>query len=151
MDDIGQIVNETIRVSIPEFIRLAFAGMAGGLIGAYINDRLTRKRDMESGIMAEKKIFIPLIDGLIEWAKKGNMIGHIRYESEQRLFQPAMRFRLLLKDRRLILFNEAWTTLIKTTQEEVCNQQYSDSDEAKKMQQTILSRLEAVRKVVHET
>src|SRR5271170_1172616 len=30
MDDIGQIVYETIRISSPEFIKLAFAGMAGG-------------------------------------------------------------------------------------------------------------------------
>lgn len=47
MDDIGNIVLETIRVSIPEFIRLVFAGMAGGVIGAYANDKLTRRREAD--------------------------------------------------------------------------------------------------------
>ena len=47
MDAIGNIMLETIRVSVPEFIRLVFAGMAGGVIGAYANDKLTRKREAD--------------------------------------------------------------------------------------------------------
>ena len=47
MDNIGHIVIQTVWISIPEFIRLAFAGMAGGLVGAYVNDRLTRRREAE--------------------------------------------------------------------------------------------------------
>ena len=47
MDAIGNIVLDTIRVSVPEFIRLVFAGMAGGVIGAYVNDKLTRRRESE--------------------------------------------------------------------------------------------------------
>ena len=58
MDDIGKIVYESIRISAPEFIRLAFAGMAGGLLGAYINDRLTRKRENESGVSTRRRDFL---------------------------------------------------------------------------------------------
>ena len=58
MDDIGQIVYETIRISTPEFIRLVFAGMAGGLLGAYVNDKLTKKRETQSGIVSRRREFL---------------------------------------------------------------------------------------------
>jgi hypothetical protein len=63
MDNFHQIVSETIRISIPEFIRLAFAGMAGGLIGAYVNDKLTRKRERDAGIANRKRIFLSFLNG----------------------------------------------------------------------------------------
>jgi hypothetical protein len=152
MDDIHYIVRETIRVSLPEFVRLLFAATGGGLIGAYLTDRLTRKREKESAMMADKRAFVPLIDPLIRWAKKGEGIGYIRFESEKQLTAPAMRFRMHLKGERLRLFDEAWDTLMKTTRIEVADRQPGDSDEtANKMKQTILSRLEAVRKIADDT
>lgn len=145
-------MRDTVWVSIPEFIRLAFAGTAGGLIGGYVTDRLTRKRDKESAMMTDKRAFVPLIDPLIMWAKKNEALGYIRYESEQRLLLPAMRFRMHLKGERLRLFDEAWERLIKTTRVEVDTRQPCDSDEtANKMQQIILSRLEAVRKIAADS
>lgn len=125
-------------------LSVVFTGWWGYRLGL----RSQEKAEMRS----DKRAFIPLIDGLIDWANKGDGIGFIRYESEQRLHQPAMRFRMHLKGKRLLLFNEAWKTLMNTTQTEVCTRQPRDTDEtAKKMQQTILSRLEAVRKIVHDT
>jgi hypothetical protein len=47
MDENCYIILKTVLTSIPEFIRLAFSALAGGLLGAYINDRLTRKRESE--------------------------------------------------------------------------------------------------------
>src|ERR1700676_1188915 len=71
MDNICQIMYETIRVSAPEFIRLLFAGMAGGLLGAYIADKLTRKREKESGISTRKRDFLTFIK---RWRKASENI-----------------------------------------------------------------------------
>ena len=68
------------------------------------------------------------------------------------MFEPAMRFRLHLKKRRLAEFNQIWEKFYNTTSAEVENRQPNDSDEeAKKMQQTLMDRLQALRKIVHES
>jgi len=132
------------------------SGVVGGLAVAVASHFLTkdrdRQRDRASAISADKRAFIPVIDPLITWAKKGEALGFIRYEAEQRLTQHAMRFRMHLKGERLIEFNKAWDVLMKTTRDEVDTRQPNDSDEThKKMQDIILSRLEAVRKIAHDT
>lgn len=47
MDSIGHIMIQTVWISIPEFIRLAFTALTGGLLGVCVNDRLTRRREAE--------------------------------------------------------------------------------------------------------
>jgi hypothetical protein len=63
-----------------------------------------------------------------------------------------MRFRLHLKGRRLDAFNEIWERFYKTTSAEVEDRQPNHSDEdARKMQQTLMDRLQALRKIVYES
>ena len=155
MDDIGQIVYETIRISTPEFVRLAFAGMAGGLIGSYINDRLTRTRDKDSGITTERLVLIPLIDNLIFSTNNcGYLLGEARALVYPKLHESVSRFAVRLKHRHGCLerFKAAWETLRGTTQVECPTQQPDTSDEVyAKQKQLLLSRLEVLRKIVQES
>jgi hypothetical protein len=155
MDDIGKIVYETVRISAPEFIRLAFAGMAGGLLGAYINDRLTRKRDKETGITSEKLVLMPMIDELIVTTKNcGHLLGEARAMIWPKLHISVSRFAERLKHRtkNLNSFNAAWEILRGTTREECPTQQPNTSDEVyAKQKELLISRLEALRKIVHES
>ncbi len=144
---------DTLYQILLEAIKLALAGILGGLIGARANDKFARKRDQDAGIMAEKLKFIPLIDGLINLTDKcDGMMGSVRYEVHPRLYEPAMRFGLHLAGERLRSFNEVWGALANTTREEVSNRQPDTNDEQfDKMQKTLKSRLEALREVVHDT
>ena len=154
MDNIGQIVYETIRISIPEFIRLAFAGTAGGLIGAYVNDRLTRKRDKETGIDKDRKPLIIAIDQMIDNVRNiDNPSLIVNYL--HRLYAPYSAFRYHVTCKRLIAYNEAWEAVRRTSNEELQGNSPSgsygaDDKELKRLQQIIISRLEKLRKVADE-
>ena len=155
MDDIHYIVSETIRVSLPEFIRLLFAAVGGGLIGAYITDRLTRKRDKDSGITTERLVLMPIIDNLILTTKNcENLLGEARFMVYPKMHESVSRFAVRLKHKPADLerFNAAWDTLRCTTREECGNQQPNIPDDVyAKQKQLLISRLEALRKVVHDT
>jgi hypothetical protein len=148
MDNIGNILWQAGAESFPEFVRLAFAGLAGGLIGAYASDRLTRRREKESGIRAEKLKFIPLVDGLIDATKDCEVPNLVR-GSIHRLYEPQLRFRLFLKGERLRAFNEAWGKLYQTTDDEVEAQFIFKKGDPRlvKVQQLLISRFEALREI----
>ena len=104
--------------------------------------------------MAEKLQFIPLIEVFIEAASRSNgeRLGFIRYDAQEKLFEPAIRFKLHLSGNQLRLFNESWEKFYRTTREEVYVAQHNDTQEQKdKMQHMLLSRLEALRKSVQES
>jgi hypothetical protein len=147
MNNVEHILFETIKVLV--------VAVAGGFIGARINDKFARKRSRDAGIMSEKLKLIPILDNLIDTAfpsKNQGLLGSIRREIRPRLYEPSRRFRIYLKGERLRLFNEAWETLANTTREEVENRDQITSDaEFNKMQITLQSRLEAFRKIVQET
>lgn len=154
MDAICQIVYETIRISAPEFFRLAFAGMAGGLLGAYINDRLTRTRDKESGIDKDRK---PLVRAVEEMIDNVNGIDNpsmiVNYL--HRLYAPYSAFRYHVTGERLTAYNEAWHKIKGTTHEELMGSRgqasYDKGDkELHKLQQIIISRLEALKQIAKE-
>jgi hypothetical protein len=132
------------------------AGILGGVLGALLtvvlNHWLTGWRDRRSGIKAEKSKFIPLIDSAILGTSKGQVLRMLFYDARRKMFEPAMRFRLHLKKRRLAEFNAIWEKFYNTTNTEVEDRQPNHSDEeARKMQQTLMDRLQALRKIVHES
>ena len=49
---------DTFNQILLEAIKLALAGIAGGLIGARANDKLTRQREKDSGISSRKREFL---------------------------------------------------------------------------------------------
>jgi hypothetical protein len=135
-------------------IRLFFAVFAAGLLGARLNDKFARNRDMVASIRAEKQKLIPLIDGFIDTAIncKGEGLGFVRHSAQEKLYTPAKSFRVLLNGERLRLFNDAWEKFYRTTREEVYVAQPDDTQEQKsKMEKILVSRLEALRKIVSET
>jgi hypothetical protein len=132
------------------------AGILGGILGALLssilNHWLTGRRAIRSGIRAEKSKFIPLIDSAILGTSKGEVLRMLFYDARRKMFEPAMRFRLHLNGRRLDAFNEIWEKFYNTTSAEVEDRQPNHSDEeANKMQQTLMDRLKALRKIVHES
>jgi len=155
MDNIAQIMYETIWVSTPEFIRIAFAGMAGGFLGAYVNDRLTRKRDKDSGVTTEKLVLVPLIKELIVTTKNcAHLLGDARAMIWPKLHISVSRFQVRLEERKSDMrpFNTAWETLNGTTRDECPTQQPNTSDEVyAKQKKLLLSRLEAFKKAVQDS
>ena len=104
MEQIGQIVRETVWVSLPEFIRLIFAAIGGGLVGAYLTDKLTRKRDKDSGVTTEKLVLIPLIDELIVTTTNcAHLLGEARAMVWPKLHVSVSRFAVRLKHKRRVL------------------------------------------------
>lgn len=154
MDDIGQIVNDTIRVSVPELIHLAFASLFGGLVGAYVNDRLTRKRDKESGIDKDRKPLVRAVDEMIDNVRgidNPSMVVNYLH----RLYAPYSAFRYHVTGERLTAYNEAWHKIKGTTHEELMGSRgqasYDKGDkELHKLQQIIISRLEALKQIAKE-
>jgi hypothetical protein len=60
----------TLDQIILEVIKLALAGIAGGLIGAKANDKLARSRDRESGIANRRREFLVFMRA---WRKEVDM------------------------------------------------------------------------------
>jgi hypothetical protein len=108
-------------------------------------------QDSASEILAEKKNLLPLIEELIDWIPTcDGSLGSIRFEIKPRLSEPVRRFRLHLKGARLRAFNDTWEVLANTTREEVWNRQPNTTDEQyDKAKETLKTRLEALRKIVH--
>jgi hypothetical protein len=153
MDNFSQILWKTCIESLPGFTRLVFASLGGGLIGAYLADKYARQRDKAAGIMAEKITIIPIIDGYLIGAKKGEIctLALIRNESRSKLFEPVKRFRVKLTTKQQNRFDTIWDEFYNTTREEVDNQPNVSDEENEKMKQKLVSRLEAVRKFVSES
>lgn len=154
MDNIGQIVYEAIRISFPEFIRLVFAGMAGGLMGAYVNDRLTRKRDKESLVDRDRKPLIKAIDEMID-----NILGidqpSLVVNYLHRIYEPFSTFRYHISEDRLAAYNDAWKAIHGTTHKELTGKDgktcFEKGDkELQRLQQIIIGRLEALKEMAEK-
>jgi hypothetical protein len=131
------------------------AGILGGVLGALLtvvlSHSLTVWRERRTGIKVEKSKFIPLIDGYILGTSKGEILGMICNDARHKLFEPAMRFRLHLKGRRLAAFNEIWERFYQTKGLDVDIQPNHSDEERKNKKQTLMSRLEALRKIASES
>lgn len=135
-----------------DIARLVAAGVVGGLVATIAAHFLAKSRAKASGIMAEKMKLIPLIDRMfIQINNSGGLLGEIRREIHPLLQEPAMRFRLHLNGEKLRAFNDAWERLANTTWKEVENRQPNTSEaEFKKMEQTLISRLESLKKAASD-
>ncbi len=139
-----------------EAVRIACAGILGGLIGARANDKLARRRDKDSGLAADKKLIFLPIDELIDTTRNCDVPDMVRCSFRSRLYAPYSRFRLHLQGKRLIAYNEAWKKLVGTQSEEV-SEKYggifdkSNSEELKNIQEMLVGRLETLRKIVRDT
>jgi hypothetical protein len=126
-------------------------GIFGGMLSAFLTHRLTLWREKRVSIKAEKLKIIPLIEGFIFTAKAGELLGEVRFNAQQQLFEPAMRFRVHLNGATLERFNEAWTIFHNTTREEVHIVQPNEPQgKNEEMKQILVSRLENLLKTVKE-
>jgi hypothetical protein len=147
MNNVEQILLETIKITL--------VGILGGLIGARANDKFARKRDQDAVIAKDKKDFIFQIDELIETATNCE-IPHAVRARFHRLYTPYLMFKPHLKGGRLTGYEEAWKKLQGTTMEEVQGSSPTASydkasPELHKIQNMIMSRLEALREIVQDT
>jgi hypothetical protein len=129
----------------------------GAVLGIFVKHRLdlgkSRILKLEADIKTGKMELMPLFERLLGMARNsGGAIGTARFHAQEELPAPISRFRLHLTGSRLEQFNEAWSAVAGITREQVWNRQPNDSDEQfAKMEQILASRLEALRKVVHDT
>ena len=132
---------------------LVGAGIVGGLISALGNHYLTKSRERSAAISSERKQFIFEIDKIIETTKNVNVPNLVR-PLFKKLFGFHLRFRPHIKARHLKAYEQAWNNLQGTTFEEVRGSTGSyekSSPELKQIQQMIINRLEAVRRIVQNT
>ena len=97
-----------------------------------------------------KMFMLPLIEGFISRAARGELM-QLRYDSTNGLFESGIKLKSLLKCQQRKRFIEVWERFNNTTPEEVHHPQLDETKEKyQKMKDTIMSRLESLRKVVQE-
>jgi|ERR1035438_1933540 endogenous inhibitor of DNA gyrase (YacG/DUF329 family) len=102
----------------------------------------------------DKKTFIALIHGLIDSTKACDAPNLVRCEIRRTLYESHARFRQNLTGKRLAAYDAAWDNLKNTTADEVsgtCGVFEKNSEDLKKVQQLLISRFEALRKIIQET
>lgn len=137
---------------ITDLLRMVGAGLVGGLVSILFSHFLTISRERRSRIQTEQLKFIPAIEELIESTKNcGGSRAEVRARIRPDLYESALRFRQLLKGRRLQAFNAAWQTLLHTTAEEAPYQQPDMSDaEFERLRQNLSRRFQAVLEIVRQ-
>jgi hypothetical protein len=144
-------VSEQINPII-DVARLVAAGIVGGLVATFAAHKLAASRDRRIGINADKKTYCALIHGLIESAKACDTPNSVRCEIRRTLYQSHARFRENIAGKRLIAYDKAWDNLRNTTPEEMGGNFFDlNSPELKKVQQLLIGRFEALRKIIKET
>ncbi len=144
------------------WLAIGAAGIGGGTVGSlltiFITHRLTISRERmlshERGLASDKKPFILAIDTLIETTKNCEIPNIVKPRFRE-LNEAYLNFRPHLKDGRLAAYEDAWKKLQDTTWEEVVGssgRRYKKTDpELHKIQGMIISRLEALREIIHDT
>jgi hypothetical protein len=145
---------ETFNQILLEAIKLALAGIAGGLIGARANDRLARRRERETAIREDKLKFIPFLNQIIKDARQHDSPYYVLIHYRADIEKAVWRFRLLLSGNRQRVFDEAWKKLEQTTEAELTgktragmhgeNQWMYEPDELRGIQKILISRLQAL-------
>jgi len=95
-----------------------------------------------------------LIHGLVDSAKVCDVPNLVRCEIRSTLYQSHARFRQNLTGKRLDSYDEAWETLKNTTDKEVSGTSgiFDKNDpELKQVQNMLVGRFEALRKIIQET
>ena len=154
MDNLGQILWKTFATSFPELIKLFFAVFAAGLLGARLNDKFARQRDKASGIEKDRKPLANAIDAMIDNVRgidNPSMIVNYLH----RIYEPYSTFRYHVTGERLIAYNKAWDKIKGTTHEELMGSRgqmpYDKGDkELHTLQQVIISKLEALKKIAQD-
>jgi hypothetical protein len=148
-----EIVIDAFKSIAPTLGWAAIATLVTWLVVSRLDLGKSRILKQESDIKAGKMEIMPILERLISMARNsGGAIGTARYEAQEQLPAPVSRFELHLTGSRLRKFKKAWSDVAGITREQVWNRQPNDSDEQfAKMQQMLVSRLEALRKVVHDT
>ena len=87
---------DTFYQILLEAIKLALAGIAGGLIGARANDRLARRRERETAVREDKLRFIPFLNQIIKDAGQHPAPNYVWNHYRADIEKAVWRFRLLL-------------------------------------------------------
>jgi hypothetical protein len=137
---------------IMDIARLVAAGIVGGLVAKFAAHKLAGSRERRAGINADKKTYCALIHGLVDSAKACDTPNMVRCEIRRTLYETHARFRQNLTGKRLIAYDKAWDNLRNTTPEEMGGNFFDmNSPELKKVQQLLIGRFEALRKIIQET
>lgn len=137
---------------IIDVARLVAAGIVGGLVATFAAHKLAASRDRRAGINADKKTYCALIHGLIDTAKACDTPNSVRCQIRQTLYQSHARFRENITGKRLVAYDKAWDNLKNTTPQEMGGNFFDlNSPELKKVQQLLIGRFEALRKIIKET
>jgi hypothetical protein len=89
---------------------------------------------------------------LVDSAKACNSPNMVRCEIRRTLYEAHARFRQNLTGKRLIAYDKAWDNLKNTTPQEMGGNFFDlNSPKLKKVQQLLIGRFEALRKIIKET